>query len=290
MALSIDKQALRNHIERSLDDLPAMPAIVAQILELSEDTSATTSELDALVSSDPATAAKVLQVVNSAYYGLPTRVGTTAHAIMILGFRQIRNIILSMAAMSLVKSKSAVANEVQVRLWRHSFGAAAVSNYLCNLKQMDEAAQDQVHIGALLGQLGLMYLFGSFPDLYTKLDNVAVEKGCPLIDVERQAVGIDHIEVGEILATSWNFPKMLISLIACNVSDKSDEKELHYHYVVEMSNHLATCAGFPSTLSPDQNITDETEVWFSLEPEQRENALQFIHHKVEEAEELFGMI
>jgi HD-like signal output (HDOD) protein len=290
MALSIDKHALRNHIERSLDDLPAMPAIVAQILELSEDTSATTADLDALVSSDPATAAKVLQVVNSAYYGLPTRVGSTAHAIMILGFRQIRNVILSMAAMSLVKSKNAIATEAQVRLWKHSFGSAAVSNHLSKLKEMDETTQDQAHIGALLGQIGLMYLFGSFPELYTKLDNLAVMNNLPMIEVERQAVGIDHIEVGEILASSWNFPTMLTSLIARKQSEGSDEKELSCHCVVEMSNHLATCAGFPATLSPEQNITEETEVWFGLEPEQRDSAVQFIQSKVQEAEELFGII
>ena len=126
MALSVDKSALRKYIERSLQDLPPLPPVVAKILELTERPDSTASELDRLISSDPAMTAKILRVVNSAYYGLSNQVGTTTHAIVILGFRQIQNLVLSMAAMSLVKSRSPHMASTQMRFWKHSYGATEI--------------------------------------------------------------------------------------------------------------------------------------------------------------------
>src|SRR5438477_9307188 len=130
MALSVDKSALRKYIERSLQDLPPLPPVVAKILELTERPDSTASELDRLISSDPAMTAKILRVVNSAYYGLSNQVGTTTHAIVILGFRQIQNLVLSMAAMSLVKSRSPNMSYTKMRSWKHSYGAAAATTRL----------------------------------------------------------------------------------------------------------------------------------------------------------------
>src|SRR4051812_44649147 len=102
MSLNLDNKFVRLSIEKSLRDLPALPGIVARVLQETEDPDASAHGIEKLLSSDQALASKVLRVVNSAYYGLSGQITSLSQAIMILGIPQVRNLVLSVSAVSVM--------------------------------------------------------------------------------------------------------------------------------------------------------------------------------------------
>lgn len=289
MALSVDKSALRKYIERSLQDLPALPPIVAKILELTERPDSTATELDKLISSDPAMSSKVLRVVNSAYYGLSNQVGTTAHAIVILGFRQIQNLVLSMAAMSLVKSRGNGMAKHQMKFWRHSYGAAAASSIIADLKSVSAVDRDQAVIGALLHDIGVLFLHSSFTDLYAEVIRFAEEKQVTLDEAEYQLLGITHADVGEILTSAWHFPEYLRILIRDHQGPFA-EQPCPAVCLVHAGDMYTRQAGYCAVDVLDVALNPHVVEWLSLSPEKEIQLIQHIQEKVRGAEDFFGLI
>lgn len=289
MALSVDKSALRRYIERSLQDLPALPPVVAKIIELTERPESTATELDRLISSDPAMTAKILRVVNSAYYGLSNQVGTTAHAIVILGFRQIQNLVLSMAAMSLVKARSAAMAGTQMRFWRHSYGAAAAASAIAQLKSRPVAERDKAVIGSLLHDIGVLFLYSSFTDVYSETLLYAMHNEIDLNSAEQELLGITHAEVGEILSTAWRFPEYLQHLIRYHQGPFDGTPEPCIA-MVHAGDVLARQAGFSTVDAPDTELDVKVTEWLMLSPEHYSSVQEAIKEKVVAAEELFGLI
>lgn len=289
MALSVDKSALRRYIERSLQDLPALPPVVAKIIELTERPDSTATELDRLISSDPAMAAKVLRVVNSAYYGLSNQVGTTAHAIVILGFRQIQNLVLSMAAMSLVKMRARGMAETQLRFWRHSYGCAAATGCLAQLKSITPAERDKAVVGSLLHDIGVLFLYSSFTDMYSEVLKYASDRELTLEESECALLGIDHGEVGDILTTAWHFPDYLRELIRCHQGPFETTPPVSLA-LVHAADVYTRRAGFATVESPQVPLDKTVAAWLSLSPSQELAVQATIEKKVHDAADLFGLI
>src|SRR5215207_6784467 len=94
---------VRTSIEKSVQDLPALPTVVMRILKETESTDTCAQTIERMLGSEQALASKVLRVVNSAYYGLSGQVTSLSQAVMILGMPQVRNLVLSVSAVSVMK-------------------------------------------------------------------------------------------------------------------------------------------------------------------------------------------
>src|SRR5438552_3491567 len=95
-----ENEIVRFCINKALEDLPAMPGIIIRVLEEAEKSEPSAATLESIISADQAIASKVLRVVNSAYYGVQGRVSSVGQAVVILGTKQVKNLVLSAAAMS----------------------------------------------------------------------------------------------------------------------------------------------------------------------------------------------
>lgn len=287
--LSVDRDALRRYIERSVHDLPALPAVVAKVVEITESPDASSAALNQVISSDQALSAKVLRVVNSAYYGLSAQVSTTSHAIVILGMQQVRNLVLSMAAMSLVRSRSAAMGQMHVHFWRHAFGTAKGAERIAKLKHLPVSEIDRCFIGALLHDIGMLFLYSTFTDLYTRTLLDAKENNMPLHVAEEKFLGIDHTEVGRMLATAWRFPPEIRKLIGEHHEPQEGEFN-GMRACIQAADYYANAAGFSPLNAPVPDMLPEVRSWLEFDEEDEAAMTEFIREKIREAEELFGLI
>lgn len=285
MALSVDPTSVRRYIERSLSDLPALPAIVTKVLELSENPETSASELEEIILADQAITAKFLRVVNSAYYGLATQISSISHAVVILGFQQVRNIVLSMAAMSLLKSRNKGTVNILHSFWRHSFGTGAAAIQLAKIKKIPAQQRDLVHVGGILHDIGQLFLFGNFTDLYRLTLQLAATQSISLHEAEKKVLGITNAEVGGQLAHAWNFPKNLIEIIEFHHGPFHEMPD-HTIAIVHAADYLTKCSGhvLPSGLDP---IDKHVEQWLELQPEEIPSLMEYISKKIKDAEEFF---
>src|ERR1051326_3566235 len=105
-SIRIDRIVFQQTLEKKLADLPPLPAVVTRIMQTVNDPDTSAEDLNKLISMDQGLASKVLRIVNSSYYGFPKRISTITHAVVILGFNTVRNLVLGVSAFGLLSQKS----------------------------------------------------------------------------------------------------------------------------------------------------------------------------------------
>ena len=208
-------QLIREAICRKLQDIPPLPQVVGELMaELQAEETTTAGKLEALILRDPALAAKTLRVVNSAYYGLSRKILNIGQAVVILGTQQLRNLLMSLAAVSLLQARTAKQRALQKAFWEHSIATAVCAELICKRKGLPTKDAELAFVGGLLHEVGRLFLFTHLPDTYQKVVDYAVLKGHRLSLVENSVLGISHDEVGLELARNWRFPEALEGFVS----------------------------------------------------------------------------
>lgn len=292
MALRKEGKSLKKYVDKAMVDLPAMPAVVVQVIEAIEKETVSTAMIESHLNSDPAIAAKLLKVVNSAYFGLPRQVVNTGQAIAILGIQQVRNLVMSVGVINALTSANPKIQEAQFQFWRHSFGSASCAQALAVRSRLDRKQQELAFICALLHDIGRLFLFTAFFPQYQNVLTEALRRGSPLTEMENKAMGIGHDELGGALAEKWNFPEQLIQVVKLHES-------LEGPIEADMLT-LISCVHAADRISSTEWLGDESApVWpwnpraesiLGLEPEEIESLRQTTRDSVEKAAQLLGSL
>jgi putative nucleotidyltransferase with HDIG domain len=191
-------------------DLPAMPEIVAEVVRLTEDPATTMAQLGDVLQHDQALTAKILRVSNSAYYGMKQHVGTLRLALVILGVREIRNVVLGISLFDALLDPAMDSSKYH-QLWNHSLVVAALAKKLADHLRLDVHGED--FIAGLLHDIGKLVMWRRFADRYTSLVRAArplPKSSCPM---EEEKFGFNHAEVGAALLSRWNLPETLVDAL-----------------------------------------------------------------------------
>jgi putative nucleotidyltransferase with HDIG domain len=188
-------------VVRTLEDLPSLPAVVMELLNSIDQDEVDISVLARKVSHDTALTAKTLRLANSSVYGLQVKVTTIQQAITYLGFQSTRNLITA-AAVTGCFAESACPGFDHKAFWRHSIASACCAKVLARHMRFN---QDYAFTAALLHDIGRLVLAACFPQQYSAVLALRAERDCQLLEVEREVLGVDHVEAGLALAEHWNF-------------------------------------------------------------------------------------
>ena len=203
------EKAVREIIER-VGDLPALPAVVSEVLRLTEDANSSTGEVCDVIEEDPGLTAKVLRVSNSSYYGMKQFVGTLKLALVILGVREVRNIVLGISVFDTLSDKKSDAR-VAPEIWNHSLHVAGLSKKLAT--HLGLGLQGEEFISGLLADIGKMSLLRQFNDPYGKIYESFKKLPTALCKAEREQFDYDHADVAMALAAEWNLPRTLVDAL-----------------------------------------------------------------------------
>jgi putative nucleotidyltransferase with HDIG domain len=199
-----------DHVLDRLGELPAMPSKVAEVLRVTDDPVATMDDLNAVIERDPALTAKILKVSNSPYYGMRQFVGTLKLALVILGVREVRNIILGVAVLDTFGSDASM-RLLEPDYWKHSNTVGAMSR--CLVTRLRVNALGEAFVAGLLHDIGKVVMARQLPEVYEKVMQKASEDPGVLSGVEREMAGFGHAEAGAALGVKWNFPATLTDAI-----------------------------------------------------------------------------
>ncbi len=195
-----------------VSEISSLPEITTKIVEVVEDPDATAHDMHDVVRTDPALAAKVLKVVNSAFYGLPSQIASLDRAILMLGLSAVKNIALA-ASLSRMFSASTVSGQQAARdLWRHSVAVAVCGKMLG--ERGKAAAADEAFVGGLVHDLGLISVQQLFPEQLKQVMDRCRDQVQDFCAVEVEVIGADHQVFGNALAVKWKFPASLRHAIA----------------------------------------------------------------------------
>lgn len=190
--------------------LPALPRTYARLRETMARGDATVQEVSAVISADSVIAAKVLQIVNSAFFRLAKRVTKIEQAVTYLGFLAIRNLAMSVEVFSQWNRNSAPAGFDAERLQLQAQQVAATARALAS----DSVMRDDAMLVGLLHNIGYCVLVDQCPAEIESAARFAREQGIPMHEAERNVIGATHAEVGAYLLGIWGLPYQIIEAVA----------------------------------------------------------------------------
>lgn len=193
-----------------LDALPSLPRNYAELNRRLVDPNATYRDLAAVIERDIAMSAKLLQIVNSAFFGLSRRLTHVADAISYLGLHVIKNLVLSIEVFGSYDGQSLAPVVSLERLTQHSLRVARIARRLLT---DGEDAKD-AFAAAVLHDVGKLVLAANLPELITQSFAFARSEGVPLHVAERELHGFGHSEVGAYLLGRWGLPYPVIEAVA----------------------------------------------------------------------------
>jgi putative nucleotidyltransferase with HDIG domain len=158
---------------------------------------------------DPALTADLLKIVNSAQYMLSKKVDSISEAVKMVGIRGIKNLLYSYGTQKILGDETAD----KKTLWDHSYKTAFYAYNLIKNFRKDRNLLDDVYVGGILHDMGKIIFSNVHPDLLVKIKEFCGEKNLPPSTFEDLAAGMNHAEIGALVAEKWNFPEGLVAAI-----------------------------------------------------------------------------
>ncbi len=204
----MEKEALRTKIFSKIDELPTLPVVLPRLLNLMESEKSDAYDIAQAISHDPALTSKILKVANSAYYGFSQEICSLDRAIPLLGLNMVRSLALSIGVMAGLPDGDRESTHLSREgLWIHSLAVATAVRELA--KRIGENSEHLFVVG-LLHDVGKIVLDQFFNEPFGRaLEAVRDQKDLSLHVAERNIIGMDHGEIGDMLLKRWKFPNVI---------------------------------------------------------------------------------
>jgi len=205
----INNEAIRRFVS-GVQSLPPLPHIYVQMTQLLENENSGVTQIARVVEQDPAMCAKVLQLVNSSFIGLGRTISDVEQAISYLGLNLLKNLTLVVQVFNVRPLNEAHRLHVH-RLQRHGLMVGGIAR---RLVADDQRLSDDAFMAGILHDIGKLVLLDHNPDLYDLVHQKARMSRRPVHDIEREALGVTHAEIGGFLLGIWGLPYPIVEAAA----------------------------------------------------------------------------
>ncbi len=230
------------NINYDIDTLPPMPLIATRIVELLNSPRSSAEEMAKVISADPAVSARVLKIANSSFYSMARQVKTLSTAIVILGEKTLKNLVLAAS----LRGVNANFGAVERMLWEDSMTCALGARFLSRSLRMGDP--EEAFIAGLFRHIGRVILNNQDPEGYQQILGQEKCCGARLIALEEERFGIGHAALGAAVLEQWQLSGMM-SLVA-----------LHHHEEVLADISAADVRSLAAIV----NIAGEFPLFFGI--------------------------
>jgi putative nucleotidyltransferase with HDIG domain len=204
-----ERKAKLEKLRVFVDKMPSLSTTVSKVLEICSRPDTAPNDLNKVISLDPVLTGQVLKLINSAYYSLVNKVTSLTRAIIMLGLNTVKNLALSTAIIRCVgQAKKTKALPIK-EFWEHSIGVGVMAKLLAIERGLPLADREEYFVAGLLHDLGKI----PFGDEYTEVLVHARKNQEPVIRFEQTLMGIDHEEVGQMIASKWKLNAVITDAI-----------------------------------------------------------------------------
>lgn len=203
-----------------LNELPPLPNTLSKVIQQMDMVSTSAATLEEIIKEDLTLATKILKIANSPYYGLVGQVNSISHAIVILGFNEVRNLVLGLSLTEAFATEKQVGAVSIKDIWLHSMGVATASSWLSKFMEGIDVSSDELFTMGLLHDIGRFILCSHLADDFKKILEFQEKQNTQLF-VAEEKYGLSHVEIGAYLAIRWGLGKRVTSVIRYHHSPKS---------------------------------------------------------------------
>lgn len=206
----LQDENLRSCISK-IDSLPTLPMLYSRVTSIAASPDGTLVEIGRIVGEDISMTAKILQIVNSAYFGLAREVSTAEEATTLLGLDVVRSLILSVKIFNCFKEAGATLD--LEKLNQHCQRVGVLAGAIAKHEKMPKRICDSALMAGMLHDIGKLILATAYPDQYAEAHKIN-ENSPESWTAEQQLFGISHAEIGAYLLGVWSLPNPVVEAVA----------------------------------------------------------------------------
>jgi putative nucleotidyltransferase with HDIG domain len=237
---ALQYELLLKDILAAAEKLPPFPDVVWKVMSLIRK-AATPNQIEEVIRYDQAITARVLRMSQSVYYGRRRRVSTLQDAILHLGNNRLVQVVLAASASRYFQGPISGYESNERNLWEHSVSTAVMSERISS--RLKHRKGLTIFTASLLHDIGKTVL-----DLYAQIYfhttlQQLTQGGREFIEAERRAMGIDHQELGEIIARRWRLPNEVVTAVGCHHCPEKAVTNRDIAAIVYASDRMVTLMG-----------------------------------------------
>jgi HD-like signal output (HDOD) protein len=209
-------------------------------MELVSQPNVSASELTEVIEKDPNLTVRVMKLANSAYYGLPQKISTLSHAVMILGFKTVRNLVTSIYMHDAFFSSKVATDKISTnKIWWHLIATAVATESVSNA--VGYINKEETFLVGMIHDLGKMVVAKLFPSYTNAIVELASRASITYFDAEQKLELPDHVSIVEHLVEKWGFPKEIKTAVALHHDPEKvkDENLKDITYISHVADVIA---------------------------------------------------
>jgi HD-like signal output (HDOD) protein len=226
---SVKSQRIRELIAK-MEYLPSIPSLFQDMTEELQEDEPNLEAVGAIIAKDIALTAKLLKLVNSAFFGLSRQVSSPTEAVSFLGFQTIKDLVLTVKAFASFEGHQAGPISFP-GLWNHSLQVAAAAREIAAAQCGGRRLMEESFTAGMLHDIGKLALAANLPEQYATVFEAAKKLGLSLHATEEAAFGAHHADIGGYLLSLWGLPAQVVSAIS-----------LHHEPCCQSSNEFTPLA------------------------------------------------
>ena len=196
-----------------LRNLPSLPSLYFRIMEAVSSPDSTMEEVGEIISSDPSMTAKILQLCNSAFFGIARQITNPTEAVQYLGIERVRALVLSLHIFSCFE-KVPMKNFSIEQALNHCMSTGLVAKLIARMQRVDRAVVDEACVAGMLHDIGKVMIAASLPEQYEQAVALASEQRISISAAECEIFGASHSQVGAYLLGLWGLPVTIVEAVA----------------------------------------------------------------------------
>ena len=202
-SLKARKFDIKSELSKKKIILPEIPSVVFELNEVVADPMSSAEQIAEVVNRSPSLTALLLKIVNSSFYGFPSKIGKVSHAVTLIGTREISGLALGISVLSIFENIPK--NVIDMHsFWKHSLACGILSRVLA--AHLNSNQTEQLFVSGLLHDLGRLILYIHFPKESLKIITRSRNRSRLLLEEETNYLGCDHTEVGKGFMQQWKLP------------------------------------------------------------------------------------
>lgn len=198
--------------------ITSLPSAYIKLVETANNPNSSSRDFVSIISDDVGLSARLMKLVNSAFFGYPSKIDSLSRAVSIVGIKQLQDLALATSIFDTFKN---VPNDyvTMESFWKHSIACAVIARILANYRR--EFNVERAFVSGLLHDIGRLIMFMVIPDKATEAFNLALSQNQLLYLAEKQVIGFNHAATGSALLKQWKLPEQIIYAVKYHHNPKA---------------------------------------------------------------------
>ncbi len=210
-----------------IQTLPSLPRIYRKITTLLQTQDFSLMDVGQLIATDPPMTAKLLQLANSAFFGIGRRITDPVHATTLLGLDAIKNLVLASGAFSQFETEKVPWDGTMLEaLWERSLRVGRLARRIAEVEGMDNTVLEDCLVAGLLHEIGTLVVLAELPGKWRQISDAMHDPDVDIDTVEQEVLGTHRDIIGAFLLGLWGLPDTVVAAVACNKSPRELEQRV----------------------------------------------------------------